>query len=172
MSLGRVVAAAVLSLTLVGCGGGGGAATAEFGKEDAEALRKLLQDYTGAYNAKDSAKTIAFFAGNATLMPPNSSTVRGSDSIKGYFDSRFSEGTRNMTLDIRDFGGVGNLSFLSGNYEVRFTPASGGDEQRDRGKYLGTARKLANRWLFESLIWNSDLPIPEPPAPPPADGKK
>lgn len=165
MYLGRVVAVAVVSLALVGCGGGG-AAPAEFGKEDAEALKKTVQDFSAAYNTKDAAKTASFFAGSATVMPPNSSTVRGQDSIKGYYDARFGEGGQGLALELKDFGGVGNLAFMSGNYEVKVVPPGGGEEKRDRGKFLWTARKLANRWLFEYHIWNSDLPLPEAPKPP------
>jgi uncharacterized protein (TIGR02246 family) len=143
----------------------GGAKSQEFGKADAEAIRTVIQDFVSAYNAKDSAKLISHFAGNAVLMPPNASTLRGPDSIKGYFEARFNvDGATDLTIDPKDVSGHGPLAYVSGDFSLTLKPASG-PERHDRGKLLWILRNLSGRWLYEYSIWSSDLP---PPAPAPA----
>ena len=118
----------VMGAAAVGCGNSG---PREFGKEDVTALRTMTQQFQDAYNAKDSAKVADFFAGAGALMPPNSSAVRGSDSIKGYYDIRFGEGATDLKLDPTTVNGAGSLAYLSGTYSFRNTP-DGGPETRDR----------------------------------------
>jgi uncharacterized protein (TIGR02246 family) len=151
------------ALTAAGCSGG--ARSQEFGKADAEAIRAVIQDFVSAYNAKDAAKLMSHFAGNAVLMPPNASTLRGPDSIKGYFETRFNvDGATDLTIDPKDISGHGPLAYVSGDFSLALKPA-GGQERRDRGKLLWILRNLSGRWLYEYTIWSSDLP---PPAPAPA----
>ncbi len=160
--LRQLAVLAVMGAAAVGCGNSG---PREFGKEDVATLRKMTQEFQDAYNAKDSAKVADFFSGGGALMPPNSSAVRGSDSIKGYYDIRFGEGATDLKLDPTTVNGAGSLAYLSGTYSFRNTP-DGGPETRDRGKFLWIARLFpGNTWKFEQQMWSSDLPPQVPPAP-------
>ncbi len=153
---------AVMGAAAVGCGNGG---PREFGKEDVTTIRKMTQDFQDAYNAKDSTKLAQFFGGSGAVMPPNSSVVRGSDAIKGYYDIRFGEGATDLKLDATTVNGQGSIAYLSGTYSLRNAP-EGGPETRDRGKFLWIARLYpGNTWRFEQQMWSSDLP-PQVPAPP------
>ena len=160
--LRHLVVLAVMGAAALGCGNTG---PREFGKEDADAIRKMTQDFQDAYNAKDSAKLAQFFSGSGAVMPPNSSAVRGQDAIKGYYDVRFGEGATDLKLDTASINGQGSLAYLSGTYSFRNAP-QGGPETRDRGKFLWIARLYpGNTWRFEEQMWSSDLP-PQVPAPP------
>ncbi len=155
----------ILAVVLATAACSGGGRTQEFGKADADAIRAVVQDFVTAYNAKDPAKLIRHFAGNAVLMPPNASTLRGPDSIKGYFESRFNvDGATDLVIDPKDISGHGPLAYVSGDFSLTLKP-TGGAERRDRGKLLWILRNLSGRWLYEYSIWSSDLP---PPAPSPA----
>lgn len=158
-----VLVAATLAVAAAGCGGG---KQPEFGRADAESIRKITQDFMAAYNVKDAAKLTTFFSGSAVLMPPNSSTLRGQDSIKGYYESRFAEGATDLNLEPKDVGGYGTLAYVSGTYTVRVAPPGGGADRRDRGKYLWIFRNLGAQWRSEYEMWSSDLPVPAPPPPP------
>jgi len=150
-----------LSAALVGCSGPQGP---QFTRADNEALTQMMQDFAAAYNGKNTDSLIGFFAGSGSLLPPNSSVIRGTDSIRSYFDIRFGEGATDLSLDVTGVEGEGNLAFTTGNYSLRNAPP-GGEERRDRGKFLWIARKLGGQWRFEYQMWSSDLPPPAPPAP-------
>jgi len=146
-----------VALALGACGG---PSTPEFGRADADNIRKLAQDFASAYNAKDAAKVTTFFAGNATHMPPNSSPIRGHESISSYFENRFAEGATDLALEHRDIAGHGPLAYASGSYSLRLVPPQGGRGRRDRGKYVWILRNMAGNWRLEYTIFSSDLPVP------------
>jgi uncharacterized protein (TIGR02246 family) len=155
-----MMAATALAVLLAGCSA---PAQREFGKTDRDNITKLIQDFTTAYNAKDAAKITSLFTGGAGLMPPNASTVRGAESIKEYFVSRFAQGATDLVIDPKDVAGSGALAYIAGNYSLKLAPA-GGAERRDRGKLLWVLHKLGGRWLLEYLIFSSDFPAVPTPA--------
>jgi uncharacterized protein (TIGR02246 family) len=138
----------------------------EFTKEDVESLRQLTQNFVAAYNAKDAAKTSAFFSGNAVVMPPNSSTTRGKEAVEQYYKIRFAEGATDLTINPTDISGEGRLAYASGDYSLNIVPPDGGPTTRDRGKFVWIFREFNAAWLLEYVIFSSDFP---PPAPPPAE---
>lgn len=145
--------------------GGGQAQVADFGKEDADAIRQLVANFTAAYNAKDVQKLGSLYSGNAVLMPPNRSTLRGVDLLKSYYEARLNEdGASDLVFDELSMDGQGTLAYVFGTYQLNLHPA-GGAEERYRGKNLWIARKLANQWLFDVQMMSSDLPPAAPPAP-------
>jgi len=155
-----MMAAAALVVALAACSA---PAQREFGKPDRDNVTKLVQDFTTAYNAKDAAKITALFTGGAGLMPPNASTVRGTDSIRDYFVGRFAQGATDLVIEPKDIAGSGTIAYISGTYGLRLAPA-GGPERKDRGKLLWVLRQLGGRWLLEYLIFSSDFPAAPSPA--------
>ena len=136
----------------------------EFGREDADQIRKFVQDFAAVYNAKDSAKMLTFYSGAAILMPPNASTVRGQESIQGYYQNRFNvDGATDLVLEPRDISGQGPLAYMSGTFSLKLKP-EGKPEGHDRGKILFILRNLAKTWRVEISMWSSDLPpvVPMP----------
>jgi uncharacterized protein (TIGR02246 family) len=133
----------------------------EFGKAEVGSITTLVQGFTTAYNAKDAANLATLFSGGAVLMPPNASTLRGTQSIQAYFVDRFAQGASDLKLDPKDINGSGPLAYASGDYSLRVVPASG-PERPDRGKFLWILRDLQGKWLLEYVMFSSDFP----PAPP------
>ena len=181
----RAAVAVVAGLLMTGCFG---SSEPGFTRDDGDAIRQINQDYATAFNAYDVEAIVGLFSGDAVFMPPNSSTVRGSESIGGFYNTLFSEGESEIELEVSEVGGEGTLAFASGTYVLATrTPvanegedadegededAEGEDgdegevemqESRDRGKHLLVLRKLAGAWRIERLIWNSDLPVAAPP---------
>lgn len=147
----------IVPLILVFTACSNGPTAGKFGASDVEAIRKAAQDLAAAYNARDATKIVSLFSGAAVVMPPNTATLRGPDSIKGFYESRWAEGGTDLQIEARDIGGEGNLAYMSGTFSVVNRPPDG-QERRDRGKFLWIARNLAGRWLFEYQMWSSDLP--------------
>ncbi len=176
---GCALVVTTLCLALSSCGGPSGP---EFTRADGEAFRQIGEQWSTAFNAGDVESLVSMFAGTGAIMPPNSSTVRGHESITGYYTQMFNEGERNLEVEISEVGGEGNLGFVSGTFlNVTQIPVPVDDdeaeedavdeegaeaaepemqENRNRGKFVIILRRLARVWKFESFIWNSDLPLP------------
>lgn len=170
---GYALVVATLCLGLSSCGGPTGP---EFTRADGEAFRQIGEQWSTAFNAGDVEALASMFGGTGALMPPNSSTVRGHESITGYYTQMFNEGERNLEVEISEVGGEGDLGFVSGTFlNVSQIPVQVDDdedeegaeaaepemqENRSRGKFVIILRRLAGVWKFESFILNSDLPLP------------
>ena len=166
-----ITAAVVMAVALVGCGGGP-APSQEFGKEDATQIRQLVSDLVAAYNAKEIDKLAGLFSGNAIIMPPNRSTLRGQELVKGYFQGRLNdEGATDLVLDQLTLDGQGTLAYVLTTYQLNLKPA-GGTEERFRGKVVWIVRKLGGQWRFEVQMMSGDIPPAAPPAVPAEQKKK
>jgi len=167
MRKGLMVCAVLgMALSLIGCGGS--APKDEFGRADAEQISKMVQEFAAAYNAKDVEKIGTYFAGNASLMPANRSTLTGVDAIKGFYQERVGiEGATNLAIQMLSVQGQGTLAYFAGTFSLDLKP-EGGPERHDRGKVIWILRKLGGQWRFEYQIMSSDLPPAVPPAPEPA----
>lgn len=159
--------ASVLAATLAGCSA---PTQPEFGQADRTKVTGLVQEFTTAYNAKDAAKVASLFTGGATLMPPNDSTLRGTDYIQRYFAGRFELGASDLVIEPTDIAGSGVLAYIAGSYALKLAP-EGGAEQRDRGKFVWILRGFRGNWLLEYLIFSSDF-APVPPSRAPASPTK
>jgi uncharacterized protein (TIGR02246 family) len=154
-SLASLVAL-MMMFGLVACGGS--APTEQFGRADAEQISKMVQDFVTAYNAKDVEKVGAFFAGNASVMPANRSTLNGVEAVKGFYRERFTvDGATDLAIEMLSVQGHGPLAYFAGTFSLNLKPA-GGTERRDRGKVIWILRKLGGQWRFEYQIMSSDLP--------------
>jgi uncharacterized protein (TIGR02246 family) len=154
-----IVAASVMAVGVVACSR---PAPDEFGKADVDNIRKLIQDFVPAYNAKDAAKVATFFSGGAVVMPPNAPTMRGVEAIEQYYVARFAQGATDLSLEPTDVAGHGPLAYVSGDYRLKMAPP-GGPERPDRGKFLFILREAAGKWALEYLMFSSDF-APTPPA--------
>ena len=147
---------------------GGSAPSEEFGRADAEQISKMIQDFAAAYNAKDVEKVGSYFAGNASIMPANRSTLNGVEAVKGFYNERFNvDGATDLAIQMLSVNGHGPLAYFAGTFSLDLKP-EGGPERRDRGKVIWILRKLGGQWRFEYQIMSSDLPPVVPPAPEPA----
>jgi uncharacterized protein (TIGR02246 family) len=154
MHISSLMAATIMAVALTACSA---PAQDEFDKADRDNITTLVQDFTNAYNAKDAAKTATFFTGGAGFMPPNASTIRGTEAIQAYFAGRFEQGATDLLIEPKDIAGSGALAYATGNFSLRLAPA-GGPDRRDRGKFLWVLRHLGGRWLMEYVIFSSDFP--------------
>ncbi len=137
----------------------------EFGKNEVNAINKLVQAFIAGYNAKDVDKTASVFSGSATLMPPNRSTLHGIESVKEYFRNRFAEGASDLEIRPTEINGVGTLAYMAATFSYKDRPENG-VELRNRGKFMWIVRNLGGgQWRVEYHVWNSDLPLPAPAEP-------
>jgi ketosteroid isomerase-like protein len=146
---------------------GGSAPSQEFGRADAEQISTMVREFAAAYNAKDVEKIGTYFAGNASVMPANRSTLNGVEAVKGFFKERVTvDGATDLAIQMLSVQGHGPLAYFAGTFSLNLKPA-GGTERRDRGKVIWILRKLGGQWRFEYQIMSSDLPpvVPAEAAP-------
>jgi ketosteroid isomerase-like protein len=149
-----------LAVALLAAGGcGGQAPSQEFGKQDVDQIKQMLQGFVAAYNAKDIEKIGTYFSANSAIMPPNRSTLRGVDAVKGFFEGRVKdEGATDLQIEPLTIEGHGPLGYIAGTFSLNLKGADGSKNQHDRGKILWIIRKYGGQWKFEWQIMSSDLP--------------
>ena len=136
--------------------------------QDRAAIRQSEADFAASMLAKDYAKVAASYTPDAVVMPSNGPVVTGRAAIEQFLASFPPLGT--FTLNVAEIEGVGDLAYDRGTYQMTFPLPSGGMAS-DSGKFLEIRHRQADgTWLVTRDIWNSDIPMPEPP-PLPA-GKK
>ncbi len=125
-----------------------------------QALRDADAQWSKAAGVKDLDKTVSFYAGDAIVMPPNSSAATTREAIrKVWQDLLASPGLAISWKATKvEVAKSGDLGFVSGTYELTMNDASG-KPVTDKGKYVEVWEKKADgKWKCGADIWNSDLP--------------
>ena len=155
----RRLALAVFSLTfLAACQPGAG----PLSDEDVAAVRDLGTSYAEASLAADADAIAALYTESAVEMPPNMPTREGRAAIHAAYEG---EGgvTQEFAVTSLEIDGIDGLAFDRGTWSWTGIPPGMTEPATDTGKYLSIARKQEDgSWLWTRVIWNSDLPLPQP----------
>lgn len=153
MSAFRLLIGACLVFSLSACSS---APPRTFGKPETDAINQLITQFIEAYNAKDAMKVSRLFTDGGAVLPPNASTVRGTENVRIYYDKRFSQGASDLSLEVQNVAGSGSLAFATGDYRLMMAP-TGGESQRDRGKFIFILRQFNENWRLDHLMFSSDF---------------
>jgi len=153
----NIVNASLLVLVFMAAGCGG-TPQDEFGRADAEAIRKNLADFVTAFNGRQIDAIVALYADNSVFMPPNAPLLRGQEPLKSFFSSLFGLGATDLKMETETVVGHGPLAYQAGTYAMNYADPAKAESVRDRGKFLFVLRKMNNAWRTEYTIWSSDLP--------------
>jgi uncharacterized protein (TIGR02246 family) len=143
----------VLVLGLTACSN---PAAPGFDQADREGIDAVVKDFIAAYNAKDAQKVSTLFNETGAVMPPNASTVRGTENVREYYVKRFRQGASDLALDVGEVVGADTLAFVTGDYRLTMAPPDG-TPQKDRGKFIFIFRQRSEKWLLERLMFSSDF---------------
>ena len=153
MSRFALLVSAALVLGLTACSQ---APARTFGKPETDAIHKMIQEFVAVYNAKDPHKVSLLFTDGGAVLPPNASTVRGTENVRIYYTKRFDQGASDLTLEPQTVAGAGTLAFASGDYRLSMAPP-GAEPQRDRGKFIFILREVNGQWRLDHLMFSSDF---------------
>ena len=125
------------------------------------AVRDADAQWSKVAAAKDLDKTVAFYADDAVVLPPNQAAVMTKDGIrnlwKGFLDSLTDIRWKTTRVEMAKSGDMG---YLIGTYEMTLK-----DGTKDRGKYCEVWKKQADgKWKVSADMFSSDLPAPGAPA--------
>jgi ketosteroid isomerase-like protein len=136
---------------------------------EAAAARPAIDAQTAAYGQHFSAghadSVVAIHTADAWEMPPNGPATHGADALRQMFTAQFQQapgGT--LTLRTEDLEVNGPLALARGRYD--FAAPAGSPIPADSGKFLTDWHLVAGQWRIAQVIWNSDVPLPTPAAPP------
>jgi uncharacterized protein (TIGR02246 family) len=125
---------------------------------DPAGLRAMHDTWQSAFDAGDAAAIAAVYASDGAVHPPNGKTVKGRTSIRKYWESFQSSGIGGQINDVEVYAS-GDVGYKMGTYML--TDANGAP--LDVGKYVEVWRYSDGKWQMKHDIFNSDMPLPEPP---------
>lgn len=127
------------------------------------ALRKLMQRWTMAYNAKRLDEVTSLYSNEAIVLRPSMLPVRGRAGVREHLSAAIQSGLGDMQLDCTDIGVLGEIACLSGRNRM-LMPIAAANRQERTGKFFVVARKENADWKILADVWCTDLP----PAPRPS----
>lgn len=137
-------------------------------KTQIEAVAKRWEGWTAA-GQSDSFATV--FTAQGMELPPHAPAAVGPAAIQADHAQQATLGQWTLHLTVDDVTANGPLAVARGTYATALTPAPNaptGIPVADTGKWVGQYQQTEGSWKTVALIWNSDLPLPMPPAAPTA----
>ncbi len=129
--------------------------------EDIAAIRAGNQAWVQALLAGDWAAAAAVHTEDAVRMPPNATVIRGRAAIEASLaeiDTFTAAAATSVETEGRD-----GLAYDWVSYSVTFQRMGMTEPITNIGKGLVIWQKQADgSWQAHRVIWNSDLPLPEP----------
>ena len=133
---------------------------------DEAAIAKVRAAYEKAAGTQDGAAIAKLYAADGVEMPPNGPAAKGRAAIEAFhkaFGQQFM--MHGMTITSTETKVHGDYAYDIGTYKQGLMPMKGGAVSDDQGKYVVLLKKDASgNWLVTHAIYNSDVPVPAPPA--------
>jgi len=133
-----------------------------------KAVRDADAEWSKVAGAKDLDKTVAFYADDAVVMPPNQAAVTTKDGIrnlwKGFLDSLQNISWKTTRVEVAKSG---DMAFLTGTYEMTMKEGT-----KDHGKYCEVWEKKGSTWKVGIDMFSSDLPAQPASSPAPGAAEK
>jgi ketosteroid isomerase-like protein len=129
---------------------------------DERAIREAELEWWGVTIAKNLERTVAFYADDASMFPPNAPIATGKEAIRAVWSQLLTTpgvAISGQTTKVEASRG-GDLGYSIGTYEL-ITPDPAGKPVTDHGKYVVVWKKQADgSWKVMVDIFNSNLPAP------------
>ena len=132
---------------------------------DDAAIRAIVKAYAPTVKSRDIEKTMAIYTADAVRLPPNAPALEHT-GLKAWLEAYPTMTQFEITLDALD--GSGTVAVARGKYTIALTIPGQKAPVEDKGKFIAVYTKQADgSWKCSEDIWNSDLPAPGAPPPPP-----
>jgi len=136
---------------------------------DEKAVRDADEAWSKVAGAKDLDKTVAYYADDAVVLPPNAAMVTSKSGIrdlwKGFLDSLQSISWNTTRVETSKSG---DMAFTVGTYMWTMK-----DGTKDTGKYCEVWKKQADgKWKVQTDMFSSDLPATPATSPAPGGADK
>ena len=114
-------------------------------------IEKLNDVWTAAFNKGDAAAVAALYTEDAYVLPPGSAMVEGRAAIEAFWRQAAQQMTdaKLTTIDVLPLGRSAAREIGTVTLKTKSQPP-----QEVVGKYVVVWRKIGNRWLLATDIWN------------------
>ena len=127
---------------------------------DEKALRDADEAWATAAGAKDVDKTVAFYADDAVVMPPNAERATTKEAIRKIWKDLLTDAKLSWKASKVEVAKSGDIGFIIGTYEVTMNDVVTGKPVNDKGKYLEVWEKQADgTWKCGADMFSSDIPV-------------
>ena len=140
-------------------------ATGDSRAADASAIRALDEQWSATAARNDLEGTVAFYAGDAVLLPPNAPIATDRKSIRESWAGLLGPNTAvSWRVSKVEVANSGELGYLYGTYSLSIQDPKNGPPVRDAGKLVEIWKKQADgKWKCIVDTYNSDLPAASAP---------
>ena len=142
-------------------------ATSDTRSADASAIQALDEQWSATAARNDLEGTVAFYADDAYLLPPNAQIATDRKSIRESWAGLLGPNTAvSWKVSKVEVAKSGELAYLYGTYSVSIQDPKGAPPLRDTGKLVEIWKKQADgKWKCIVDTYNSDLPATPAPEP-------
>lgn len=128
-------------------------------KAEENAVRETDAQWAKAASNNDVDGTVAFYADDAQVLPPNAPMVSGKGAIRPTWVSLLVPGNSLVWQANKvDVAASGDMAYVVGTYQLNMKDAQG-NPVADHGKFVEVWKKQADgKWKCVTDIFNSDLP--------------
>jgi uncharacterized protein (TIGR02246 family) len=156
---------AVVTVTIIGLVAIGAAAQQKGGADEA-AIAKVRTAYQTAAGTQDGAALAKLYAADGVEMPPNAPAARGRAAIEAFHKALGQQVMMHgITITSTETKVHGDTAHDVGTYKQTLMSQKTGAMTEDHGKYVVLLKKDASgAWWITHSIYNSDVPLPAPPA--------
>jgi len=118
-------------------------------------LRRLVEHWAIACNAKRADSLSALYSRDALLVRPGAPLLRGRVSIKQFLQSELENGLGDVQLDCTEIGVISEIACVAGVSRM-LTPVAPANRQERTGKFLLLTRREAAHWKILADVWTLD----------------
>ena len=128
---------------------------------DESAVKETDARWAKTAGANDLDGTVAYYADDASLLPPNAPIATGKQAIRAVWAAMLSPDTTiSWQVSKADVARSGELAYVMGTYQITAKNPQG-KSQEDHGKLVEVWKKQADgKWKTVADIFNSDVPSP------------
>ncbi len=129
---------------------------------DETAIRSLDEQWSATAAKNDLEGTLAFYAEDAVLLPPNTPIANDPKSIRESWTGLLGPNTAvSWKVSKVEVAKSGELGYLYGTYQLSIKDPKGGPAITDTGKILEVWKKQSDgKWKCSVDTYNSDIPVP------------
>jgi uncharacterized protein (TIGR02246 family) len=121
--------------------------------QTAGSIQKLDDAWSHAFNKGDAAAIAAMYAPDADVLPPGHDMVKGRTAIEAFWKGATQQlgSARLLVVDVTPLGPRAAREIGTFSFETRTQPP-----QPVVGKYVVVWRRIGDRWLLTTDIWNTN----------------
>ncbi len=130
---------------------------------DEAALKAMDEQWLATAGKHDLDGTVAFYADDAVLLPPNGPIAKDAKSIREVWAPMVApNATISWKVAKTEASKSGDIGYAYGSYQLSIQDPKA--PVNDTGKFLEIWKKQADgKWKCIVDTFNSDLPLPAPP---------